>query len=148
MSLLERRLDNVVCRLGLRQFPRQSRMMITHGHITVNGRLVNIPSYLVRAGDAIRVKKRPKSTQLVEAIRAETKRDVPDFLSVVEEPGVGRPRPPLPGGGGRFHPRADATDRGALLEVARSRGKTFYTVRGEQRCVSESETAHFRSHRR
>ena len=61
-------------------------MMITHGHITVNGRLVNIPSYLVRAGDVIRVKKRPKSAQLVEAIRAETKRDVPDFLSVVESP--------------------------------------------------------------
>ncbi len=63
-------------------------MMITHGHITVNGRLVNIPSYLVRPGDVIRVKERPKSAQLVEAIRAETKRDVPEFLSVSESPAL------------------------------------------------------------
>ena len=86
LILLERRLDNVVCRMSFASSRAQSRMMITHGHITVNGRLVNIPSYLVRPGDVIRVKKRPKSAQLVEAIRAETKRDVPDFLSVSESP--------------------------------------------------------------
>ena len=61
-------------------------MMITHGHITLNGRLVNVPSFLVRPGDVVRVKKRPKSSQLVEAVRAENKRDVPDFLSLVEGP--------------------------------------------------------------
>ncbi len=86
MTLLERRLDNIVCRLGLAQSRAQSRMMITHGHITLNGRLVDIPSYLVRPGDVIRVKKRPKSSQLVEAVRAEGKRDVPDFLSLTEGP--------------------------------------------------------------
>jgi len=83
MVLLERRLDNIVARMGLAQSRAQSRLMITHGHITVNGRLLNIPSYLVRAGDVIRVKDRPKSKQLVEAIRAENRHDVPDFLTII-----------------------------------------------------------------
>ena len=86
MTLLERRLDNIVCRLGFGLSRAQSRMMISHGHITVNGRLVDIPSYLVRPGDVIRVKGRPKSTQLVEAVRAESKGQVPDFLTLVESP--------------------------------------------------------------
>jgi small subunit ribosomal protein S4 len=86
MSLLERRLDNVVYRLGFGQSRAQSRMMITHGHVTVNGRLVNIPSFLARPGDVVRVKDRPKSRQLAEANRAETSRQVPDFLSVAEGP--------------------------------------------------------------
>ncbi len=86
MTLLERRLDNIISRLGLAQSRAQARMMITHGHITLNGRLVNVPSFLVRPGDVVRVKKRPKSSQLVEAVRAENKRDVPDFLSLVEGP--------------------------------------------------------------
>jgi small subunit ribosomal protein S4 len=84
MGLLERRLDNIVCRLGFGLSRAQSRMMICHGHITVNGRLVNISSYLVRPGDVIRVKGRPKSLQLVQASRAENHRQVPDFLNVVE----------------------------------------------------------------
>ena len=62
MSLLERRLDNIVYRLGFGQSRAQARMMVTHGHITVNGRLVNIPSYLVRPGDVIRVKNRPRAS--------------------------------------------------------------------------------------
>ena len=86
MTLLERRLDNIVARLGLAQSRAQSRMMITHGHITLNGRTVSVPSYLVRPGDVIRVKQRPKSTQYIEAVRAEGKHDVPDFLSLVEAP--------------------------------------------------------------
>ncbi|MGD0897450.1 MAG: 30S ribosomal protein S4 [Thermoguttaceae bacterium] len=84
MGLLERRLDNIVYRLGFGLSRAQSRMMITHGHITVNGRLVNIPSYLTRPGDTIRVKGRPKSLQLAEAARAEARRQIPDFLSVAE----------------------------------------------------------------
>ena len=81
MSLLERRLDNIVCRLGFGLSRAQARQMVSHGHITVNGRLVNIPSYLVRPGDVIRVKNRPKSLQMVQAVLAESRRDVPDFLS-------------------------------------------------------------------
>lgn len=86
MGLLERRLDNIVCRLGVGQSRAQSRLMISHGHITVNGRLVNVPSYLVRPGDVIRVKNRPKSQELAQANRAEVNRQVPDFLSMVEGP--------------------------------------------------------------
>ena len=55
--------------------------MVAHGHITVNGRRVDIPSYSVRAGDVIRAKNRPKSVQFVQAKLAELARDVPDFLS-------------------------------------------------------------------
>jgi small subunit ribosomal protein S4 len=86
MSLLERRLDNIVYRLGFGRSRAQSRLLITHGHITVNGRRVSIPSFLVRPGDAIQVKSRPKSTQLVEANLAEVPHDVPDFLSRAEGP--------------------------------------------------------------
>ncbi len=81
MSLLERRLDNVVYRLGFGHSRAQARLLIGHGHVTVNGRRVDIPSYLTRPGDAIRVKNRPKSLQLVEAVLAEAHREVPDFLS-------------------------------------------------------------------
>lgn len=86
MILLERRLDNIVCRLGFGQSRAQSRLMIAHGHVTVNGRKVTIPSYLIRPGDVIRAKARPKSLQLLQANRAEANRQVPDFLNVVEGP--------------------------------------------------------------
>jgi small subunit ribosomal protein S4 len=86
MSLLERRLDNIVYRLGFGRSRAQARLLITHGHITLNGRRVSIPSYLVRPGDAIQVKSRPKSTQLVQANLAEVPHDVPDFLSRAEGP--------------------------------------------------------------
>jgi len=50
MSLLERRLDNIVHRLGFGQSRAQARQLVAHGHITVNGRRVDVPSYLLRAG--------------------------------------------------------------------------------------------------
>jgi small subunit ribosomal protein S4 len=81
MALLERRLDNIVHRLGFGISRAQARMLIGHGHITVNGRRVDIPSYLVKAGDVIRAKNRPKSLQAVLANVSEFHRDVPDFLS-------------------------------------------------------------------
>jgi len=86
MSLLERRLDNVVCRLGLGQSRAQARLFVSHGHVTVNGRRVDVPSYLARPGDVIRVKDSRKSTQLAQANLAETGHEVPDFLSLVEGP--------------------------------------------------------------
>lgn len=86
MSLLERRLDNVVYRLGFAHSRSQARLVVGHGHVTVNGRRVNIASYLTRPGDVIRVKNRPKSLQLVQAVLAEAHREVPDFLSRVEGP--------------------------------------------------------------
>ncbi|MEN6458914.1 MAG: 30S ribosomal protein S4 [Thermoguttaceae bacterium] len=81
MSLLERRLDNVVYRLGFGLSRAQARLLIGHGHVTVNGRRVDIASFLTRPGDTIRIKNRPKSLQLVEAVLAESQRQVPDFLS-------------------------------------------------------------------
>jgi small subunit ribosomal protein S4 len=63
LQLLESRLDNVVYRLGFTSNRRQARQLILHGHFNVNGRRVNIPSYLVKAGDSITV--REESRQLV-----------------------------------------------------------------------------------
>lgn len=81
LVLLERRLDNIVHRLGFGLSRAQARQFIHHGHITVNGRRVDIPSYEVRVGDMIRVKNRAKSLDVVRAAVAESSRDVPDFLS-------------------------------------------------------------------
>ena len=81
MSLLERRLDNVVHRLGFGQSRSQARQLVAHGHITVNGRRVDVPSYLLKPGDVIRVKNRAKSLQAVQANLSEHHREVPDFLS-------------------------------------------------------------------
>jgi small subunit ribosomal protein S4 len=81
MALLERRLDNIVHRLGFGLSRAQARQMIRHGHITVNGGRVDIPSYQVRIGDVIRVKNRAKSLDLIRGYMSEATRDVPDFLS-------------------------------------------------------------------
>jgi small subunit ribosomal protein S4 len=81
MAILECRLDNVVHRLGFGQSRAQARQMIRHGHITINGRRVDIPSYQIRVGDVIRVKNRAKSLDLVRGAMSESNRDIPDFLS-------------------------------------------------------------------
>jgi small subunit ribosomal protein S4 len=81
MSLLERRLDNIVHRIGFAPSRAAARQMVMHGHITINGRRVDVPSYLVKAGDLLRIKNRTKSLQLVHASLVSNRRDVPDFLS-------------------------------------------------------------------
>jgi small subunit ribosomal protein S4 len=86
MSLLERRLDNVVYRLSFGLSRAQARLLVAHGHVTVNGRHVDVPSFLTRPGDVIRVKNRPKSLQLVQAVLAESSRDVPEFLNRIDGP--------------------------------------------------------------
>ena len=86
MALLESRLDNIVQRLGFGLSRSQARQMIRHGHITVNGRRVDIPSYLCRPGDVISVKNRPKIVERVQANLAEFKREVPDFLQLAPGP--------------------------------------------------------------
>ena len=63
MILLERRLDNVVYRMGFGRTRRETRQIVDHKHILVNGKCVNIPSYLVKAGDIIEVKEKVKSSQ-------------------------------------------------------------------------------------
>ena len=82
MSLLERRLDNVVHRLGFGQSRADARQLINHGHVTVNGRRTDVASYVVAAGDVIRIKNRAKSLDRARGALAESSRDVPDFLSV------------------------------------------------------------------
>jgi len=84
MALLERRLDNIVHRLGFGTSRKQAREIVNHGHVTVNDRRVDIASYLVRVGDVIRVKKRPKSLNLVKTSLATPGHEVPDFLTVVD----------------------------------------------------------------
>jgi small subunit ribosomal protein S4 len=86
LQILERRLDNVVHRLGFGLSRNQARLLIAHGHITVNGKRVDVPSYQVSVGDVIRVKNRAKSLDLVRGILAENGRDVPDFLSRSDAP--------------------------------------------------------------
>jgi len=83
MSLLERRLDNIVHRLGFAGSRRMARLLVAHGHIRVNGHKVNIPSYLVRAGDSITVKSRPKSANYVRTNLEANTRPFPEFLSLV-----------------------------------------------------------------
>lgn len=62
MTLLERRLDNVVFRLGLAATRREARQLVNHGHFTVNGKRVNIPSYLVKMGDVVAVRDKSRSS--------------------------------------------------------------------------------------
>lgn len=83
LSLLERRLDNVVYRLGFGLSRSQARQIIRHGHILVNGKRVDIPSYSVQPGDVVTVKNRPKSLQVVQASLAERQQDVPDYLNLI-----------------------------------------------------------------
>jgi len=86
MSLLERRLDNVVHRLGFGQSRSQARQIVCHGHILINGHRCDVPSYQVRVGDVIQVKNRKNSLQLVQSNLAENQREVPDFLALAEGP--------------------------------------------------------------
>jgi small subunit ribosomal protein S4 len=94
MVLLERRLDNVVHRLGFGASRAGARQMICHGHVTVNGKRVDVPSYLVQAGDVVRIKNRSQSLDLARASIEQQQRQIPDFLSVetsdVPEGVVGR----------------------------------------------------------
>jgi small subunit ribosomal protein S4 len=91
MSLLERRLDNVVTRLGMATSRPQGRQFITHGHITVNGRKLDIPSYLVKPGDVIKVKDRDHSKKLATESLAMATTQVPDWLDRTgTEPPEGR----------------------------------------------------------
>ena len=62
LTLVERRLDNVVYRLGFAMTRREARQLVNHGHFTVNGKRVNIPSYLIKAGDVIEVAEKSRSS--------------------------------------------------------------------------------------
>src|SRR5262245_64132216 len=80
LSIMERRFDNVVHRLGYATSRDMARQMITHGHLLLNGRLCNIPSLLVKAGDTITIKNQPRSLQWVKLNLQASPPPVPDFL--------------------------------------------------------------------
>lgn len=83
MVMLETRLDNVVFRMGFARTRREARQVVDHKHITVNGKVVNIPSYLVKAGDVIEVSEKAKSLQRYKDIVEVTGgRLVPEWMDV------------------------------------------------------------------
>ena len=82
LQLLERRMDNVIYRLGLATSRAQARQLVRHGHFTVNGRKVDIPSYSVKAGDTIGVQSRSAQNPTIQHALEEVKgRGVPEWLS-------------------------------------------------------------------
>lgn len=86
MILLESRLDNVVFRMGLARTRREARQIVDHKHVLVNGKQVNIPSYLVKAGDTIEIKEKHKGSQRYKDILGVTGgRLVPEWLDVDAE---------------------------------------------------------------
>ncbi len=81
MIMLESRLDNVVFRLGLARTRREARQIVDHKHVLVNGKQINIPSYLVKAGDVIEIKEKCKGSQRYKDITEATGgRLVPEWL--------------------------------------------------------------------
>ena len=86
MVLLESRLDNVVFRMGLARTRREARQIVDHKHVLVNGKKVNIPSYLIKAGDVIEITEKAKSSVKYKDILAVTAgRLVPEWLDVDQE---------------------------------------------------------------
>ena len=86
MVLLERRLDNVIFRMGFARTRREARQVVLHKFITVNGKVINIPSYLIKAGDVIEVKEAAKNIQRFKDISEITAgRLVPEWIDVNKE---------------------------------------------------------------
>ena len=86
MTILESRLDNVIFRLGFARTRREARQIVDHKFVTVNGKLVNIPSYLVKAGDVIEIKESRKNSQrLKDVVEVAGGRLVPEWLDVDAE---------------------------------------------------------------
>ncbi|MEE8885979.1 MAG: 30S ribosomal protein S4 [Eubacteriales bacterium] len=86
MALLELRLDNVLFRLSFARTRKEARQMVDHKFVTVNGKVVNIPSYSVKAGDVIEIKESKKNTQRMKDIADATNgRTVPEWLDADPE---------------------------------------------------------------
>lgn len=86
MVILETRLDNVIFRLGFARTRKEARQIVDHKHVLVNGKAVNIPSYLIKAGDTIEIKEKSKSSQRYKDILDATAgRVVPEWLEADSE---------------------------------------------------------------
>jgi len=81
LMLLELRLDNVAYRLGIGASRAMARQMVLHGHVTVNGKRVNIPSYRLKPGDVVSVAEASRSIEFFKALREEGTRTVPKWIS-------------------------------------------------------------------
>ena len=91
LSIMERRLDNVVHRLGFAPSRAGARQLVTHGHVLVNGKHCNIPSILLKAGDKVAIKSREHSVKLVKLNQQSHPQPIPDFLEITgSEPPEGR----------------------------------------------------------
>ena len=83
LQILESRLDNVIFRLGLANTRRESRQMVSHGHILVNGKRLDIPSYRVKVGDVITLKETTKSSDRIkDIVEANSTRAIPKWLDM------------------------------------------------------------------
>ena len=86
MTILESRLDNVVFRLGFARTRKEARQIVDHKFVTVNGKVVNIPSYLVKAGDVIEIKESKKNIQrMKDIVEVAGGRIVPEWLDIDAE---------------------------------------------------------------
>ena len=91
MIMLETRLDNVIFRMGLARTRKEARQIVDHKHVLVNGKCVNIPSYLVKAGDTIEIKEKVKGAQRYKDILEVTEgRLVPAWLEINHETLAGK----------------------------------------------------------
>ena len=86
LTLLERRLDNVIYRLGFSNSRNQSRQIVKHNHIVVNSKKVNIPSYIVQVGDIIEVKEKSRKVNVIaESLDTVVRRGIPQWLELEKE---------------------------------------------------------------
>ncbi len=86
LSILERRLDNVIFRLGLADTRRQARQIVTHGHVLINGKRVDIPSYIVKPGEVISIKDGASAAAWIKEIaERNASRVVPKWISADKE---------------------------------------------------------------
>jgi small subunit ribosomal protein S4 len=91
LSLLERRLDNVTYRLGFASSRAEARLLVRHGHILVNGKRVNVPSYFVRVGDVVSVKEQSRQIgRILMALEGAQRRGVPDWAELDRDQFSGR----------------------------------------------------------
>jgi len=93
MSLLERRLDNVSYRLGFANSRNDARQLVLHSHLLVNGKSVNIPSYIVKKGDVVEVREKSKKiTRVLASLESLKRREVPQWLEVEADSARGKIR--------------------------------------------------------
>ncbi|MBI4640891.1 MAG: 30S ribosomal protein S4 [Candidatus Tectomicrobia bacterium] len=86
LQFLERRLDNIVYRMGFAESRSQARQLVRHGHLTINGRKVDIPSYLIRVGEVVEVHEKSKNLEMIKAaLERVDEKGKPEWLEVDKE---------------------------------------------------------------